>query len=303
MFSFLASFCVFVGFFALIHLIWYFFKSLYAYFANPVDLKTYLNAKWVLITGASSGVGWELALQCADQGVNVVALGRNEQRLNDLKSILEAKKVECRTFSKDLSDPQTIPAMFKEDLNDIKINAVFSCHGGGMITRFENYTNKELIDYNNAAITSNILLAQDFIRQCPGKGSITYVSSANEFFPTPFLTQYGSVKHFITHFGDCIKLDGYYQNISVQVVNPGQIAGTRFFDTMPEKLKSFGTPGSHALKPSVVARMLLSTVGTNFTFDCGIDCWLFRLISILPFPVSDLILKTTGKVINQGLSE
>ena len=81
---------------------------------NPFSLQ----GKTVIITGASSGLGRECALTCSNMGAKVVALGRNEERLNELKNNLKGEGHSVWSF--DLTDLDGINSL---------VNNIFGKYG------------------------------------------------------------------------------------------------------------------------------------------------------------------------------
>jgi uncharacterized protein len=65
---------------------------------------------WALVTGASAGIGAELARQLSEMGLNLVVVARRRQRLEDLARDLESRnKVQVRIVTADLSQPDFLP--------------------------------------------------------------------------------------------------------------------------------------------------------------------------------------------------
>ena len=66
-----------------------------------------LDKKRVVITGASSGIGWHLALQLAQEQAEVVVCARREERLAELKKEIESSGGKCLTVAGDITELQT----------------------------------------------------------------------------------------------------------------------------------------------------------------------------------------------------
>lgn len=298
----ISSIICFIGFCGILNFVWYLYKVLYTYFSKPKDLKS-KNINWCLITGSSSGVGYELALKVAKQGVNVVALGRNEERLSKLEEEIKNNQssIEFIKISLDFSDYETVGKLFSEIIpqqkNNITIDSLFLCHGGSTLKPFEDFTNEEIESYNNSFITSNAIIAKDFINQ-GGKG-ITVISSANSFVYSAYVDQYGAVKRWMNRFFNTLRIES---NIPIQVLNPGVIKNTRFFDDVPPGMKSIVKPPESALTPERVADMILSSYGKNFEVDVGTDCITYRCVFwIFPPFLVDLIMSRVGKQFESGI--
>lgn len=302
--GFISSIICFIGFLGILHFLWYVYKILYAYFAKPKNLKNE-NVNWCLITGASSGVGYELALKVAKQGVNIIALGRNEERLSKLEQDIKNNqcKIEIIKISIDFSDYEKVGKLFSELIpqqmnnQNISVDSLFLCHGGATIKIFEEFTNEEIEKYNNSFITSNVIISKDFINQ--GGKAITAVSSANSFVYSAYVDQYGAVKRWMNRFFNALKIES---DIPIQILNPGVIKNTRFFDDVPEGMKPIVKPPESSLTPDRVADMILTTYGKNFEVDVGIDCIAYRCVFwLFPPQIIDFIMSHVGKQFEKGI--
>ena len=71
------------------------------------------QGKWALVTGASAGIGWELAAQLAAGGANLVLTARRTERLTQLADELRAShKIQTEVFPADLAQPQAPDEIF-----------------------------------------------------------------------------------------------------------------------------------------------------------------------------------------------
>ena len=79
---------------------------------NPFSLE----GKTVIVTGASSGIGRQVAIDCSRSGARIIAIARNEERLSDMHSLLEGDGHRC--YSYDLSDVDGIGNLVTAVVND-----------------------------------------------------------------------------------------------------------------------------------------------------------------------------------------
>jgi short-subunit dehydrogenase len=87
---------------------------------------------WALITGASSGIGLELARLFAADHFNLVLLARNEERLNQVSWELRARhSIQTLVLVKDLSSPTAAPEVF-DALRDTPVSALVNNAGYGI---------------------------------------------------------------------------------------------------------------------------------------------------------------------------
>jgi short-subunit dehydrogenase len=286
---FLVGFIKFVGFLGLLRFIWWVFKILVAYFRKPVQLD---RSKWVLITGASTGVGQALALKCAQQGVNVVGIGPNESALQSVQ--IEYSRLHpsgtFRYILRDFSDPTAAADIFSE-LQDIELSSLFVCHGRAVRHKLIDWTNKELIDYNNALMTSNVLLAKHFAAKSGQQGNITFISSPNTFTYGSISQNYGSVKRFLNQFVHSYQFEA--GKMCVQVLNANKVDQWNIYDCVSSnEPQLFCDLYDRSLKPERVADMVLATLNTNFDVDVGYDSIIGRVLFwVLPPPIIDFLIR------------
>ena len=142
-----------------------------------------------------------------------------------------------------------------------------------------------------------MLFLQDFLNQ-GGKG-ITAVSSANSFLYSAYVDQYGAVKRWMNRFFNTLKLE---TSIPIQILNPGVIKNTRFFDDVPPGMKPIVKPPESSLTPERVADMILSSYGKNFDVDVGIDCILYRCVFwLFPPQIIDFVMSRVGQQFEKGI--
>ncbi len=70
-----------------------------------------LNGRWVLVTGAASGIGHETALAFAREGADILAVDLDEARLAETSRLVEATGRRCRMFACDVSDAAAVEAL------------------------------------------------------------------------------------------------------------------------------------------------------------------------------------------------
>lgn len=187
-----------------------------------------------LITGASSGIGKELAKIHASKGGDLVLVARREKELTDLKNNLESEfKVRVLIISKDLSDTTTPAEIFAEteklgiQIEYLINNAGFGGHG--FFHERELGKDQSMVNVN---ITSLMLLSRLYL---PGmverrKGKILNVSSTASLLPGPLQAVYYASKAFVTSFSQALAEELNGTGVTVTALCPGPVA-TEFFDT------------------------------------------------------------------------
>lgn len=148
-----------------------------------------------LITGASSGIGRDMAHVLSNKGYDLILVARDKEKLNKLKDEL---KTHVDIISMDLENTQNCKELYKK-VNDKNINILINNAGFGLIGMFNKTDlNRELsmIDLNIVAVhTLTKLFLSDFIKK--DQGYILNVSSSASFQPGPLMATYYSTKSYI----------------------------------------------------------------------------------------------------------
>lgn len=186
-----------------------------------------------LITGASSGIGLELARLHAQKGGDLVLVARSSDKLDQLKIELESKyKVNVTNIAIDLATPEAAEKVYQQTkalglhIDTLINNAGFGGHG--------KFHQRALAD-DQAMMQLNIVTLtnlthyylQDMVKQNAGR--ILNVSSTASFIPGPLQAVYYATKAFVTSFSQAIAEEVREHNITVTALCPGTVA-TGFVD-------------------------------------------------------------------------
>lgn len=181
--------------------------------------------KYALVTGASSGIGYELAKLFAKDGKNVVVVARSRDKLEALKMEIENNcGTSVRVLVKDLSGPNSPQEIFSElEKEHIKVdvlvnNAGFSVYGMFSQTSWEKEL--EMIQLN---ITSLTHLTKLFLKKMleNKSGKILNISSAAGFIPSPWLSVYGGTKSYVLSFSEALANEVRGTGVTVTCFCPG----------------------------------------------------------------------------------
>ena len=121
-------------------------------------MTTITNGNYALITGASGGIGLELAKEFAKNNINVVVVARSESKLQSLASLLQQQyKVQVKVITKDLSKLEEVEALYQQlKYENITVDYLVNNAGFGDYAYFyEADWNKlnEMINLNITALT------------------------------------------------------------------------------------------------------------------------------------------------------
>lgn len=163
---------------------------------------------YVLITGASEGMGREFARIFAHHGYPLILVARNQTRLDTLAGELSAaSRVDVRTISKDLSLPAAA-AELKAAIDDQKIsveilvnNAGFGVHG--LFSEADWKTTEDMLRLNTSTLTHLTRLFLPGMLQ-RGRGRILNVASTAAFQPGPFMACYFASKAYVLSFTEAL---------------------------------------------------------------------------------------------------
>lgn len=190
--------------------------------------------KTVLITGASSGIGYEFAKIYAKNGHNLVIVARNKDKLEILKKeILKkiSKDIKVSVFETDLSKGNAAKGLYNRiKSNGLKIDILVNNAGIGIYGRFSEFDEKTM-KKNDMMINLNIktvveltsMFLNDMLES--GNGGILNVSSIAAFMPGPLMSTYYASKAFVQSFTEAVreevKNDVRGKNIKISALCPG----------------------------------------------------------------------------------
>ena len=182
-------------------------------------------AKVVLITGASSGIGKELAIVYAANLYNLILVARSKNKLDDLKQELEkTNKIEVTNISLDLSNQDSAEELYgivKEKKLQVDIlinNAGFGLNGE--FTEIDINSQTEMINLNMLTLTKlSNLFAKEMTVQNFGK--IVNIASTAAFQPITNFAVYAATKAYVLSFSEAIAVELKSKNISVTAICPG----------------------------------------------------------------------------------
>jgi uncharacterized protein len=197
-----------------------------------------LRGRWVLVTGASAGLGHAFATRLAHHyGANLVLVARRKDRLDALAEELREKaKVEVVVLAADLSKIEEVDRVVCDAQAGRQLTAAVLNAG---VTHFGVYHELSWADFQtmlNTNVSAVVRMTTDLIPHLerePQGGGLLIVSSMAGITPTPYQTAYSATKAFLIHFGLGMwhELDG--RNVSITTYAPAGIqtdmtAGEKF---------------------------------------------------------------------------
>ena len=215
-----------------------------------------------LVTGASSGIGRDIARELAKRKYDVIVVARNEKSLKELKEELENKyKVKVHVKNFDLTNRENCENLYKQVKEEFgNIDILINNAGLGTCGRFTDTSlekEEQIIDTN---ITALHILMKLFLKDMclKNKGYIMNVASIAGFMPGPLMATYYASKSYVIKLTQGIQRELKMQksNVKVSVLCPGPVK-TNFQKVADVK---FNTPEAQS---SDVARIAVKKMLKN----------------------------------------
>lgn len=184
--------------------------------------------KYTLITGATSGIGYEIALTFAKNKHNLFLVSRNLDKLRDIKSSIEEEyKVKIKIFNIDLSQETSAETIYNEVMkeNIIVENLINNAGFGsfGLFHEVDFTKDLEMIDVNIKSLTAMLKFFIPHLIQ-NGGGGIMNVASTAAFQPGPLMSVYYASKAYVLSLSQALRVELKPYNIRVITLCPGPTA-------------------------------------------------------------------------------
>lgn len=183
------------------------------------------NKKTVLITGASSGIGYEFARIFARQKYRLILTARESAKLLEIKNEFEGQyNTPTIILTKDLSDineVNTIHEYIKS--NNIRVDVLINAAGAGVYGEFKDtdFTKEsDMIKVNILALT---YLTKNILKEMleSNSGNIINVASTAAFKPGPLMSVYYATKAYVLSFSESIAAEISNTNVTLTILCPG----------------------------------------------------------------------------------
>jgi short-subunit dehydrogenase len=177
-----------------------------------------------LITGASGGIGYELAKLFARDHHNLVLVARSGDKLTQIAEELQAHGVTVKTIALDLSTPPASKSLFDQlQREGIAVDILVNNAGFGAFGEFAKMSEEEIlgqIDLNIRALTE---LARLFLPPMVQRrsGRIMNVASTAAFQPGPLMAVYYATKAYVLSFSEAIANELQHTGVTVTCFCPG----------------------------------------------------------------------------------
>lgn len=188
--------------------------------------------KYALITGATSGFGYEFAKIFAANGYHLVLVARSAERLNEVSDeLVRDFGIGVTPLAKDLFNPVSALEVYQatRELN-IRIDVLINDAGQGEHGKFTDYSLSRDIDIIQLNVTSLVSLTKYFLKDmvARGDGKVLQVSSLLAKYPTPLMSVYAATKAFVLSFTEGLIGELKDTNVTMTALLPGA-SDTDFF--------------------------------------------------------------------------
>jgi len=178
---------------------------------------------YALITGASGGIGRELAEIFATNVVNLILVARSKEKLMDIAVQMNNKySIQTEVIEKDLAQP-TAPAEIYEQVKHLTVEYLVNNAGFGDFGLFHDSNLKKDLDMINVNITALTALTKYFAKDMAacGHGRILNLDSNGSFFSGPLMAVYCATKNYVLAFSEAFSVELEKTGVTVTCLCPG----------------------------------------------------------------------------------
>ncbi len=220
--------------------------------------------QWAVVTGASSGIGREIAIQLAEAGLNLVLVARGQATLQQLADELTAKhKIVVRVVPADFAETAAVEALVAET-NALDVGLLVASAGFGTSGRFLELTMADELNMLNVNCRALLLLSWHFGRRFAqrGRGGLVLMSSIVGFQGVPNAAHYAATKAYVQTLAEALAVELKPHGVDVLAAAPGP-TNSGFAQRADMQMGA-------ALSPAVVAQGTLQALGRTSTVLPGL---------------------------------
>jgi NAD(P)-dependent dehydrogenase (short-subunit alcohol dehydrogenase family) len=178
-----------------------------------------LFGKTILVTGASSGIGRQIAITAAQMGAHVIITGRNSERLQETKSMIDSNTV---SMVADLTKEEDLRNLVNEMP---KLNGVVFCAGVVEYIPAKFISAEKLNTVFSINFNSQVMLTQQLIKskKLEQPSSLVYISSISSLIGVPATAMYAASKAALNSFVKVIAAELAGQKMRANAICPGLV--------------------------------------------------------------------------------
>ena len=198
-----------------------------------------------LVTGASAGIGADIARELARRGHGVTLVARRTERLEELAEELKAEhEIRAETLACDLGDPAARDRMLEELAElGLTVEVLVNNAGFGSAGRFHELDGDREVEMVRLNVEAVVALCTRFVPPMVARrqGAVLNVASIAGFQPVPRQVTYGASKAFVLSFTEGLHADLAGTGVTATALCPGPVK-TEFADTAGIDESSLGVP-------------------------------------------------------------
>ena len=260
-----------------------------------------INNKSVLITGASSGLGYEMAYQLATKHqVNVVIVARRTEKLVELKNKIEkVSSAKVYVLPADLTKNEDIEKVTNHclglsDFAGVILNAGITHFGAHKDLEWSYF--EKMVNVNIMGVVKMTNSFMNHFESTGKEGRLMIVSSMAALYPVPFQSAYSGTKGFLTNFANALSQEITNKKFKISVFCPGgiktEMTGGDDFSSLSKFLEPVDKVAASGIKGFLKGKLtfvpgLLNNISTTF-------------LKLIP---RDFILKQTGNIYRKALKK
>ncbi len=224
-----------------------------------------LKNKIVLITGGSSGIGAQLALEAAHRGAIVVVCARNKEKLEEVahKCLILSGRPSF-AYELDVTDPDQTDQVLDQVRHEVgEIDVLVNAAGLGEMVPVVNQNRKSMAKMVNVNLLATMYLSRCVAKQMmdQGYGAIINVASLAGKLPTPNSAVYSATKAGVIQFDNILRMEVADYGVQVLTVNPGPVATHFFAAADPDGSYLSHVPSWMIIEPDSLAKTVWNNVG------------------------------------------
>ena len=260
-----------------------------------------MSKGYAIVTGASNGIGLQIAKELAEKSYSLILVARRMERLENLKTEIVGKcSVNVHCISCDLSEPGAALEIYREiQKKNCNVEILVNNAGIGTFKPFVDTSVErlnEMMRLNVNALTNlTLLFMKDMVRK--GSGKIMLVSSIVAFQAVPYYSAYSATKSYVLFLGKALAHELRNTHVTITTLIPGS---TR---TDFQKISGFQPSAMaerNAADPKFVAKKAVDGLvkGKRVVIPGWSNKILHVITKILP---SRVMITLSGKMMNRSI--
>ena len=213
--------------------------------------------KYALVTGATSGIGHELAKVFAQNGYNLITVARLSAELQTVSQQISSQYgVEVIPVGKDLFNPEAATEVYEEvKARGIEVNVLVNDAGQGVYGTFTETDLQKQLQIIQLNVVSLTALTYHFLKDMVARneGKILQLGSVVSQLPAPLQSVYGGTKAYILKFTEALISELEDTDVTLTVLQPG-VTDTDFFNKAGAQNSKLAEDKSSMADPADVAK-------------------------------------------------